>query len=117
MSDTAKQIRERLDVLEAERLILTIELRSELLRAAKELLPEAIRQAHPVRGRKKGERPRPGSPALLRLIARLRHSPRANAPARLRRARPQSRCGKSAGLRGCAPGCGSATPLWRSRES
>jgi len=42
----------------------TIELRSALLREAKKLLPQAIRQA-------KGEGKRPGSPALLRLIARL----------------------------------------------
>ncbi len=76
----AKKIRERLDVLEAERLVLTIELRSELLRAAKDLLPEAIRQAKPQpagsaghgkSGRKKATPARPGSPALLRLIARL----------------------------------------------
>ncbi len=68
MSDTAKQIRERLDVLEAERLIITIELRTELLRAAKQLLPEALRQARPAGA---GKNRRPGSPALLRLIARL----------------------------------------------
>ena len=70
----AKEIRERLDVLEAERLVLTIELRCELIRAAKELLPEAIRQAKPrerlnlTTGKKSTQ---PGSPALLRLIARL----------------------------------------------
>lgn len=74
MTKEADKIRERLDVLEAERLILTIELRSELLRAAKALLPEAIRQAKPresfnlTTGKKSRQ---PGSPALLRLISRL----------------------------------------------
>ena len=57
-------LRERLDILEAQRLVLTIELRGALLREAKKLLPQAIRQA-------KGNGKRPGSPALLRLIARL----------------------------------------------
>jgi hypothetical protein len=76
MSDTAKKIRERLDILEAERLIITVELRTELIRAAKDLLPEAIRQAKPQpagdAGHGKKRTPaRAGSPALLRLIARL----------------------------------------------
>ena len=62
---TAKNLRDRLDVLEAERLVITIELRNALLREAKKLLPAAIRQA-------KGKRP---SPALLRLIARLAMRP------------------------------------------
>jgi hypothetical protein len=62
----AQQLRDRIDVLEAERLVLTIELRSALMREAKKLLPAAIRQA---RGDPKKRRP--GSPALLRLIARL----------------------------------------------
>ncbi len=61
---TASKIGDRLDILEAERLILTIELRNELLRQAKKMLPAALRQA-------KGARGKPGSPALLRLIARL----------------------------------------------
>ncbi|HXN50377.1 MAG TPA: hypothetical protein VN943_00470 [Candidatus Acidoferrum sp.] len=60
----AKALRERLDILEAQRLVLTIELRSALLSEAKKLLPQAIRQARGVKGK-------PGSPALLRLIARL----------------------------------------------
>jgi len=60
----AKKLKERLDALEAQRLIDTIELRHELVRAARRLLPEAIRQAKP-KGRK------PGSPALLRLVARV----------------------------------------------
>jgi len=72
----AQELRERLDILEAERLILTIELRSALMRAAKKLLPQAIRQAtgqvatagHKGRKRQPGRAP---SPALLRLIARL----------------------------------------------
>ena len=54
----------RLKALEAERAELTIELRCELLRAAKELLPTAIAQAKP-----NGKIP--GSPALLRLVSRI----------------------------------------------
>ncbi len=60
----ARQLRERLDVLEAERLVLTIEVRNALLREAKKLLPAAIKQA-------KGDGKKPGSPALLRLISRM----------------------------------------------
>jgi hypothetical protein len=72
----ATEIRERLDILEAERLIITVELRTELLKAARDLLPEAIRQAKPQpagsAGHGKKRTPaRAGSPALLRLIARL----------------------------------------------
>ena len=63
-----KEIADRLAVLDAERLILTVELRNALLTAATDLLPEALRQAKP-QGR--GKSRRPGSPALLRLIARL----------------------------------------------
>jgi len=59
---SAQAIHERLQQLEAERLILTIEVRCELLRAAKKLLPQAVTQA----SAKKNP-----SPALLRLIARL----------------------------------------------
>ena len=70
----ATEIKNRLDVLEAERAILTIELRNAVTRAAKELLPEAIRQARPGRKRGKGKA-RPASPALLRLIARLASRP------------------------------------------
>ena len=70
----AEKIRESLDILEAERLVLTIELRNELIRAARQLLPEAIRQAKPQPRR--GKRPpRTGSPALLRLISRLAMRP------------------------------------------
>ena len=61
---TAERIQERLDVLEAERLILTIEVRNALLREAKRLLPAAVKQA-------KGRAGKPGSAALLRLIARI----------------------------------------------
>jgi hypothetical protein len=39
----ATKLKERLDVLEAERSVLTIELRTALLRAAKDLLPTANR--------------------------------------------------------------------------
>ena len=70
----AAKIQKRLDQLEAERLILTIELRNSLLRAANELLPEAIRQAKPKP--KKGKRTaRAGSPALLRLLTRFAMRP------------------------------------------
>jgi hypothetical protein len=58
------KLQDELDILEAERLVATVRLRSELIKAATELLPEAIRQAKP-RGKQ------PGSPALLRLIVRL----------------------------------------------
>jgi anti-sigma factor RsiW len=68
--DTADKLNARLDQFEAERLILTIELRNALVRAAKDLLPEAIRQAKPKRARGKSAA-RPASPALLRLISRL----------------------------------------------
>jgi hypothetical protein len=60
----ARILRDRLDVLEAERLVLTIEVRNALLREAKKLLPAAIRQA-------RGDGKKPGSPALLRLISRM----------------------------------------------
>ena len=65
---TAKELKERLDILEAERLVLTIELRNELIRAARKLLPQAIRQA---KGEGEGKDRRTPSPSLLRLIARL----------------------------------------------
>lgn len=68
----ATELHDRLDVLEAERLVATIELRTALLHEAQRLLPEAIRQAKP---HGKGTRKRPGSPALLRLIARLAMRP------------------------------------------
>ena len=78
MTKKADQLKDRMAILEAERLILTIELRNELTRAARELLPEAIRQAKPqrARGRRANRKPaRPGSPALLRLISRLAMRP------------------------------------------
>ncbi len=52
-----------LDQLEAERLVLTVELRNRLIREAQKLLPRAIAQA-------KRERP-----ALLRMIVRLAMRP------------------------------------------
>jgi hypothetical protein len=70
----ADDIKARLDQLEAERLILTIEVRNELLRQAKALLPEAIRQAKGTPA-KRGRIGKPGSPALLRLISRLAMRP------------------------------------------
>jgi len=65
---TADEIRDELDILEAERLVATVRLRTALIHAAADLLPEALKQARPS-GQGKGRRP--GSPALLRLIARL----------------------------------------------
>ncbi len=65
-----KEIADRLAILDAERLVLTVELRNALLRAASELLPTALRQAKGQARRGKRDA-RPGSPALLRLIARL----------------------------------------------
>ena len=62
MKDTATKLKAHLDVLEAERLVLTVELRNALIKEAKRLLPLAIQQA----SRKKNP-----SPALLRLITRL----------------------------------------------
>ena len=53
----------------------TVKLRAALIKAAAELLPEAIRQAKPRRRSKKNPSPKPGSPALLRLIARLAMRP------------------------------------------
>jgi hypothetical protein len=61
----AEEVHQRLQQLEAERLVLTVEIRNALLRAAKELLPEAIAQASA----------KNGSPALLRLITRLAMRP------------------------------------------
>ena len=68
MSNGVKEINARLYVLEAERLVVTIELRNALLREAKKLLPAALKQA-------RGGRNKRGSPALLRLIARLAMRP------------------------------------------
>jgi len=62
MNSRAEKLRQHLDILEAERLILTVELRNALVKEAKRLLPLAIQQA----SRKKNP-----SPALLRLITRL----------------------------------------------
>jgi hypothetical protein len=61
-----EEVQERIEQLEAERLILTIEVRNELLRAAKKLMPKAMAQAQDKRN---------PSPALLRLITRLAMRP------------------------------------------
>ena len=63
-SDNEQTTRQKLDTLEAERMILSGELRNAVLRAATDLLPHAIRQA-------KGSTKNAGSPGLLRLITRL----------------------------------------------
>jgi hypothetical protein len=78
MDTEAAKIQKRLDQLEAERLILTIELRNALLRAANELLPTAIAQAKPQKASGKAAKRKParaGSPALLRLLTRLAMRP------------------------------------------
>jgi len=62
VNSKAEKLKQHLDVLEAERLILTVELRNALVKEAKKLLPLAVKQAT----RKKAP-----SPALLRLITRL----------------------------------------------
>ena len=54
-----KQLRADLADLEAERLLLTMEVRTGILRVARELLPAARRDA------------KKGKPALLRLISRI----------------------------------------------
>jgi hypothetical protein len=61
---------------ECERLVDTVELRHELVKAAKALMPEAIRQAKP-QTRKLGRKTirTPGSAALLRLISRIAMKP------------------------------------------
>src|SRR6266568_2875 len=56
---SAEAIRARLDVLEAQRMVSTVQLRTALIQEAKRLLPAAIRQA-------RGSRKKPGAPALLR---------------------------------------------------
>ena len=54
----ATTIKQKLDLLEAERLILTVELRNALVKEAKRLLPLAISQA----SRKKNPSPSPAPP-------------------------------------------------------
>jgi len=68
----AREITDAIAALEAERVIETVKLRSALIKAAAELLPEAVRQAKP---HGTGKQRRPGSAALLRLIARLAMRP------------------------------------------
>jgi hypothetical protein len=60
--------RDGLEVLDRERVIRTIELRNALIAEAKRLLPSAIRQA-------RGSKGKPGSPALLKMIANLAMEP------------------------------------------
>ena len=76
-----KTLHEQILDAESDRLVSTVELRHALIEAAKELLPEAVRQAKPqqhrVRDRNGKLRVRRsnGSPALLRLIARIAMRP------------------------------------------
>lgn len=72
---TPRDLRARLDILEAERLVLTIEARNELIRQCKALLPDAIRQAkgktvRTGKGKNRRTEQRPGNAGLLRLISR-----------------------------------------------
>ncbi len=73
---TPQEIIEAMETAEADRLCTTIELRNALVRAAQELLPTAIQQAKPTKYKRgKLTVTRPGSPALLRLIARIAMRP------------------------------------------
>ncbi len=74
MDHNAQELKDGLAVLEAERLVATIELRNALIRAAQELLPEAIRQSKPQPHG--GKRPaHNGNPASVHLISRLAMRP------------------------------------------
>ncbi len=66
----ADEIRARLEILDAQSLVLTIELRNKLLQVAHDLLPTAVAQAQPQKAAP-GHPAKAGSPALLRLITRL----------------------------------------------
>ncbi len=59
-----ERLMHELELLEAQRPVATAKLRTKLLHHAEDLLDEAVAQARSKDGR-------PGSPALLRLIARL----------------------------------------------
>jgi hypothetical protein len=65
---TPQELTEALEVLEAERLVATVKLRTAIVKACADLMPEAIAQAKPQGA---GKSKRPGSPALLRLITRV----------------------------------------------
>jgi hypothetical protein len=65
---TPPAVVDRLELLEAQRMIHTIELRTALVQELRELLPEAIRQAKP---EGQGKNKRPGNASLLRLISRV----------------------------------------------
>ncbi len=79
MGNRTDELKEAIQVLEAERALETVKLRNALVKQCTALLPEAIRQAKPHAGRKRkdGTRTpaRPGSAALLRLIARVAMRP------------------------------------------
>jgi hypothetical protein len=62
------QVTTAIEALEAERVVETVQLRSELVKAARELLPEAIKQAKP---HGEGKHRTPGNASLLRLISRI----------------------------------------------
>ena len=83
-------LRDRLDILEAERLVETVKLRNALIREAAKLLPEAIRQAKPKGGRKRKDGTRTAARAGQR---KARCVPKASAVSMGRRnTRPKSPC-------------------------
>lgn len=65
---SAQELNEALAVLEAERLVETVKLRSALVKECAALLPAAIEQAKPQGA---GKNRRPGNASLLRLISRV----------------------------------------------
>ena len=67
-----KKLAESLEALEAERIALQVQLRGELIQAARDLLPQAITQARGLaKPCKECGWTGNSSPALLRLISRL----------------------------------------------
>jgi hypothetical protein len=75
----AQKLKEAIDALEAQRVVETIKLRNQLVTECQKLMPQAIEQARGKKGRKRKDGTRspdkPGSPALLRLIARVAMRP------------------------------------------
>lgn len=66
------RLNEALEAIEAERVIETVKLRSELIKACTQLLPTAISEASPAPACKQcGRAAQRGSATLLRLISRV----------------------------------------------
>ena len=73
---TTKELADAMAIVEAERMVETVKLRSEVVTACRNLLPEAIRQAKPKKARKSRDGQhiipgRPGDPRLLKLIKEI----------------------------------------------